>query len=170
MCDNSHSPSFTSLDSCKAWLSRNLNCTSLSGPAATNSAAAGSQSRTTSLSCYSSSMSWALREPRVSYWQTERQRQVRQSAVRADHNPAGASFKQRRTFTSSREHLPLFFVGAGLPQIAALVGSAKSYAERLFTCPQGNCSTLSPPALRSCTRRRTKTLNFRTMRSKKSCA
>ena len=32
--------------------------------------------------------------------------------------------------------LPLFFVGAGLPQIAALSGNAKSYAERLFTHPQ----------------------------------
>ena len=28
------------------------------------------------------------------------------------------------------------FVGAGLPQIAALAGNAKSYAERLFTYPQ----------------------------------
>jgi len=33
-------------------------------------------------------------------------------------------------------HLPLFFVGAGLPQIAALAGNAKSYAERLFTYPE----------------------------------
>lgn len=31
--------------------------------------------------------------------------------------------------------LPLFFVGAGLPQIAALAGNAKSYAERLFDYP-----------------------------------
>ncbi len=31
--------------------------------------------------------------------------------------------------------LPLFFVGAGLPQIAALAGNAKSYAERLFNYP-----------------------------------
>jgi hypothetical protein len=30
----------------------------------------------------------------------------------------------------------LFFVGAGLPQIAALAGNAKSYAERLFTYPE----------------------------------
>jgi hypothetical protein len=32
--------------------------------------------------------------------------------------------------------LPIFFVGAGMPQIAALAGNAKSYAERLFTYPQ----------------------------------
>lgn len=32
--------------------------------------------------------------------------------------------------------LPLFFVGAGLPQIAALAGNAKSYAERLFDYPE----------------------------------
>jgi hypothetical protein len=31
--------------------------------------------------------------------------------------------------------LPMFFVGAGLPQIAALAGNAKSCAERLFTYP-----------------------------------
>ena len=31
--------------------------------------------------------------------------------------------------------LPLYFVGAGLPQIAALAGNAKSYAERLFNYP-----------------------------------
>ncbi|PPG65684.1 ATP-binding protein [Rathayibacter rathayi] len=31
--------------------------------------------------------------------------------------------------------LPVTFVGAGLPQIAELVGDAKSYAERLFTFP-----------------------------------
>lgn len=32
--------------------------------------------------------------------------------------------------------LPLFFVGAGLPQIAALAGNAKAYAERLFNYPK----------------------------------
>jgi hypothetical protein len=32
--------------------------------------------------------------------------------------------------------LPFFFVGAGLPQIAALAGNAKSYAERLFDYPE----------------------------------
>jgi AAA ATPase domain len=36
----------------------------------------------------------------------------------------------------AQRDLPLFFVGAGLPQIAALAGNAKSYAERLFTYPQ----------------------------------
>ena len=36
----------------------------------------------------------------------------------------------------AQRNLPLFFVGAGLPQIAALSGNAKSYAERLFTYPQ----------------------------------
>ncbi len=32
--------------------------------------------------------------------------------------------------------LPMLFVGAGLPQIAALAGNAKSYAERLFDYPE----------------------------------
>lgn len=36
----------------------------------------------------------------------------------------------------AQRNLPLFYVGAGLPQIAALSGNAKSYAERLFTYPQ----------------------------------
>jgi hypothetical protein len=36
----------------------------------------------------------------------------------------------------AQRDLPLFLVGAGLPQIAALAGNAKSYAERLFTYPQ----------------------------------
>jgi hypothetical protein len=35
----------------------------------------------------------------------------------------------------AQRNLPLLFVGAGLPQIAALAGNAKSYAERLFTYP-----------------------------------
>lgn len=32
--------------------------------------------------------------------------------------------------------LPFLFIGAGLPQIAALAGNAKSYAERLFDYPE----------------------------------
>lgn len=36
----------------------------------------------------------------------------------------------------AQNNLPLWFVGAGLPQIAALSGNAKSYAERLFNYPQ----------------------------------
>jgi hypothetical protein len=36
----------------------------------------------------------------------------------------------------AQRNLPLFFVGAGLPQIAALAGNAKSYAERLFNYPE----------------------------------
>src|SRR5882757_5625647 len=32
--------------------------------------------------------------------------------------------------------LPFMFIGAGLPQMAALAGNAKSYAERLFNYPQ----------------------------------
>jgi hypothetical protein len=35
----------------------------------------------------------------------------------------------------AQRNLPMFFVGAGLPQIAALAGNAKSYAKRLFTYP-----------------------------------
>lgn len=35
----------------------------------------------------------------------------------------------------SQEGLPVFFVGAGLPQVARLAGEAKSYAERLFLYP-----------------------------------
>ncbi len=36
----------------------------------------------------------------------------------------------------AQRNLPLYFVGAGLPQIAALAGNAKSYAERLFNYPE----------------------------------
>jgi hypothetical protein len=36
----------------------------------------------------------------------------------------------------AQRSLPMFFVGAGLPQIAALAGNAKSYAERLFNYPE----------------------------------
>ncbi|EPE95117.1 ATP-binding protein [Rhizobium grahamii] len=35
----------------------------------------------------------------------------------------------------SQKGLPVLFFGAGLPQVAALSGDAKSYAERLFTYP-----------------------------------
>lgn len=37
---------------------------------------------------------------------------------------------------TAQRNLPLFLVGAGLPQIAALAGNAKSYAERLFNYPE----------------------------------
>ena len=37
---------------------------------------------------------------------------------------------------ASQRSLPIIFVGAGLPQIAALAGNAKSYAERLFDYPE----------------------------------
>lgn len=46
----------------------------------------------------------------------------------------------------AQRNLPLFFVGAGLPQIAALAGNAKSYAERLFNYPQ--VGQLDPEAAR----------------------
>ena len=36
----------------------------------------------------------------------------------------------------AQRNLPMFFIGAGLPQIAALAGNAKSYAERLFDYPE----------------------------------
>lgn len=36
----------------------------------------------------------------------------------------------------AQKNLPFYFVGAGLPQIAALAGNAKSYAERLFHYPE----------------------------------
>ena len=36
----------------------------------------------------------------------------------------------------AQRNLPMFFVGAGLPQVAALAGNAKSYAERLFEYPE----------------------------------
>lgn len=35
----------------------------------------------------------------------------------------------------NQENLPIIFLGAGLPQVAALSGDAKSYAERLFDYP-----------------------------------
>lgn len=56
---------------------------------------------------------------------------------------------------SSQSGLPFIFIGAGLPQIAALAGEAKSYAERLFDYPQVGAldqpaaySALSEPAER----------------------
>jgi AAA ATPase domain len=36
----------------------------------------------------------------------------------------------------AQRNLPFYFIGAGLPQIAALAGNAKSYAERLFNYPE----------------------------------
>lgn len=36
----------------------------------------------------------------------------------------------------AQQNLPFLMIGAGLPQLAALAGNAKSYAERLFTYPQ----------------------------------
>lgn len=36
---------------------------------------------------------------------------------------------------SNQKNLPIIFFGAGLPQVAALSGDAKSYAERLFDYP-----------------------------------
>jgi len=47
----------------------------------------------------------------------------------------------------AQRNLPLLFVGAGLPQIAALAGNAKSYAERLFTYPE--VGQLDPPSARA---------------------
>ena len=46
----------------------------------------------------------------------------------------------------SQKGLPLVLFGAGLPQVAALSGEAKSYAERLFDYP--NVGPLSAPAAR----------------------
>lgn len=37
---------------------------------------------------------------------------------------------------ATQDDAPLLFVGAGLPQLAALAGNAKSYAERLFDYPE----------------------------------
>jgi hypothetical protein len=47
---------------------------------------------------------------------------------------------------AAQSALPLFFVGAGLPQMAALAGNAKSYAERLFSYPE--IGPLEPAAAR----------------------
>jgi hypothetical protein len=43
----------------------------------------------------------------------------------------------------SQQGLPVLMIGAGLPQIARLVGEAKSYAERLFQFPP--VGALTPP-------------------------
>lgn len=37
---------------------------------------------------------------------------------------------------TAQRNLPFLFIGAGLPQVAALAGKAKSYAERLFDYPE----------------------------------
>ena len=47
----------------------------------------------------------------------------------------------------AQRNLPLLFVGAGLPQVAALAGKAKSYAERLFDYPE--VGPLDPEAARA---------------------
>lgn len=47
----------------------------------------------------------------------------------------------------AQEGLPLVLFGAGLPQVAALAGEAKSYAERLFAYPE--VGALTPEAARS---------------------
>jgi hypothetical protein len=48
---------------------------------------------------------------------------------------------------TAQKGLPLLVVGAGLPQIAALSGNAKSYAERLFDYPQVDQLTPEAAAL-----------------------
>lgn len=47
----------------------------------------------------------------------------------------------------AQKNLPMLFIGAGLPQIAALAGNAKSYAERLFDYPE--VGPLDPDAARA---------------------
>ena len=47
----------------------------------------------------------------------------------------------------AQRNLPLLFIGAGLPQVAALAGTAKSYAERLFDYPE--VGPLDPEAARA---------------------
>jgi hypothetical protein len=48
---------------------------------------------------------------------------------------------------ANQKNLPILFFGAGLPQVAALSGEAKSYAERLFTYPDvGPLDALSAEA------------------------
>lgn len=51
---------------------------------------------------------------------------------------------------ASQRNLPVLFFGAGLPQVAALSGDAKSYAERLFLFPF--VGALDPDAARSAIR------------------
>jgi len=50
----------------------------------------------------------------------------------------------------SQKGLPVLFFGAGLPQLAALAGEAKSYAERLFLYP--HVGALDPAAAREAVR------------------
>lgn len=50
----------------------------------------------------------------------------------------------------SQKGLPVLFFGAGLPQLAALAGEAKSYAERLFLYP--HVGALDPSAAREAIR------------------
>lgn len=52
---------------------------------------------------------------------------------------------------TSQKNLPVLFFGAGLPQVAALSGEAKSYAERLFTFP--TVGALDAEAARNALRR-----------------
>ena len=47
----------------------------------------------------------------------------------------------------AQRNLPLLFIGAGLPQVAALAGKAKSYAEGLFDYPE--VGPLDPDAARA---------------------
>ncbi len=42
----------------------------------------------------------------------------------------------RTCHEAAQQGVPFLFIGAGLPQIAALAGDAKSYAERLFLYPE----------------------------------
>lgn len=51
---------------------------------------------------------------------------------------------------TNQKSLPVLFFGAGLPQIAALSGDAKSYAERLFAYPK--VGALEPVAAREAIR------------------
>jgi len=47
----------------------------------------------------------------------------------------------------AQRNLPVLFIGAGLPQVVALAGKAKSYAERLFDYPE--IGPLDPDAART---------------------
>jgi hypothetical protein len=51
---------------------------------------------------------------------------------------------------ATQKSMPVLFFGAGLPQLAALAGEAKSYAERLFDYPP--IGPLSDPAARTAIR------------------
>ena len=56
----------------------------------------------------------------------------------------------RACHEAAQQGVPFLFIGAGLPQIAALAGEAKSYAERLFLYPA--IGALSPQAAREALR------------------